>query len=213
MTQTLHQCFCGRTVKLTDLYFNRNGTVNSCKFCAKERSAKQIPKSKDEPSTQAEAHLIARLALEGIPAHPGKSSPWKQIDIVAYDVAIKVASSTEYKGGYQFGLRLEESWLIYDLIALQMKDDPETFYLFRSDDPIFFHSNGKRKQGLKYTPKATWIRKDNDGLNDDNMREARNRYSLIERIKLEKSAQLKHKALAERATAIKVMGMSRKRSG
>ncbi len=177
---------CGEFKPLSDFNLRANGKpLDKCRKHAAEYQKTVPQKTKQQAGTFAESRLIVRLAREGIPACPGKSSVFKQVDIVAVWVPIKVASSRGGEGGYIFGLSASRYWYQYALVALHIPEDPEIFYFFDAKDPIFYHPNGKRKQGLNYTPQAHHHWKEHNGLNDENMLIAKNRFSLVRQKELE----------------------------
>jgi hypothetical protein len=139
-------------------YHNGKRLMPMCKECKKEYSKTQALKPKNEAGHGSEQLVINKLRSLGIYAAPGKSSEYKWIDVAAWGcVRIEVKSSRNDKkrGGFLFhmGKKPKKEHERSDIVVLICEDYDITFHVFMSDHPVFYHPDGRSKQGIGYNPR------------------------------------------------------------
>lgn len=176
---------CRQEKPLTEFY-DYQTRCKSCMYTVnKERRKSNSPKEKLNSIFGSEALVIQELRSRKIPAYPGKAVSFALVDVVAWGcVGIEVKSSQFHVDSYQWGFSSKQlTALQSDVIALVTLDDTPEFYLFPANHPVFF-INGKRKHAVSYQPEP-YIRRHHDRyvMTDADMREARDRWSLVETAK------------------------------
>ena len=176
---------CGQRKPLNEFYIRKSGTPYAyCKDCQKLRAKTQTFKPREVPGEPGEADVIAKLRSVGIYAAPGKSSEWRNLDVIAWGcVRIEVKFSSLSDGQFRFTItnRDKARWLRADVVILVCEWECEkTYHLLPSDHPAFY-INGNLKGGASYAiaPQRR-VHKDRVILTHSVMTTAMNDWGLIE---------------------------------
>lgn len=137
--------------------------------------------------------LVCKLNSLGIVAFRGYKPAFSHIDVVAWGcvrIELKASNFNKY-GHYHFSLTPKQKqvgWLA-DVVILMLDPyaDTESCHVFMANDPVFY-AEGKLKAGLTYTPNADAEIAQQGGrrnpLNDQLMESAKNKWGIIEEMRL-----------------------------
>lgn len=187
-----HCNFCKQDKPMSEFYDRQT----RCKACMaivnKQRGKQRTVTALLNSVFGSEGQVIQELRARGIPAYPGKSVSYANVDVVAWgSVGLEVKSSKDYGGYYQWGFTKQQNGRLQaDLIVLVMNTPTVEFFVFPANHPVFF-INGKRKTAVSYQP-DTRSPKHHDRyvMSAHDMAEAKDRWSLIEEAKQAFSEQL-----------------------
>lgn len=144
---------CHKEKEVGEFYLRSDGRnyTSVCKPCMKERSAinSKNSRSKFISTIDSENALLNALHQQGIPAWPGKAMSHTFADIIAWGIVkIEVKySATSPKFKWHFTPAQVKAGVRGHITVLVMEDQ---YSILRSDDPVFRHANGERKQALVY---------------------------------------------------------------
>lgn len=163
-------CDCSERKPISEFYTYGNGASGSytekrCKSCKYIR-VQQSAKTRGSKSVPTADLAISRMSEFGIFAVPGKYSPFKFIDVVAFGcvlIEIKYSSLLDDKRYmFKFSRRQHQNGISSDLVCLITDDGlSQRFSVFPSDLRVFYHSDGSLKQGVVYQPVGKFRRGDN----------------------------------------------------
>lgn len=133
--------------------------VSECKQCMKDRSRLRVPFDAKEPLIKGEKLAIEYLAMNNIPALPGKAVSHAWTDIVAFGcigVEVKHAKLKLKRGVDKFTFMAtpqQQKNGFRGAIVMLICEYPDrlTYHLFRSTEPVFYMGN-RVKSGFDFTP-------------------------------------------------------------
>lgn len=157
---------CGKNTTLDDYYKHADGkpSYKVCKECVKSQRVTDRANGQKfsfgVPAHATEQAVIDMLKREGIPAAPGKMMRHSLVDVIAWGCVLIECKSSVMDGGrgFLFGFsprqRLDGVRAHLTILRCDYGDNDVTYHLFRSDDPVFYKQDGKRKRGVHYQPYA-----------------------------------------------------------
>ena len=142
--------------------------------------------------------VIAELGYHGIYSCAGSGSVFRHVDIVAWGcIQIEVKSSTLNKSGmfhFSFSASQFSGGLKAELIVLVcLRPTVNSFHVFDPQRPLFFRKDGKMKTAISWTPGGAGKRNRHttDSLTDKTMRNSESAWWMVEKIRREKSEELR----------------------
>lgn len=161
--------------------------MGMCKACQVARAKTYTKYGKDESSEPGELLVINKLRSLGIYAAPGKASEFSRLDVVAWGcVRIEVKTAkVGISGRFHFGMGHKKKGKEYersDLVVFVCLDDPISYHVFPSEHPALYHSDGRAKKSIAYSPSAKFTHS-SPGLDNDNMSYYQNAWDQIEAIR------------------------------
>jgi hypothetical protein len=156
---------CNRALDIQDFYkvSQTNYSLSECKSCMKERSKARRVTNEDYQVSVVESERLAieYLAVNGIPALPGKALRKSFVDVIVFGcvgIEVKFAKLEDVYGTPKFNFKTTPSQQKFgfraDVVCLICDyDNRTTFHFFPAKHPVFY-MKGRLKTGLTFTPGA-----------------------------------------------------------